>query len=412
MPYYYARNPAAQGVLPGMGGGGGRRGPKRSRARAPLQQYRSAAEVGPFLPLSMQGQYARPIGPRPARKKKRKTAAASRPRKKRSTRRTGLAKLSPAQRAAFSKMIAARGRKRPKKRAKAASRRWAARRPQWKRGFRTAPFDFATPLSPRSRKKAKRLQWKKRSKKSKRRTPYYTAARYKGQQRRSIKAHSKRRAAGKKTRGYMRAVTMIPAGARVAGLVRVNPRTGEVTMSRRSMIVANPRRRRGGGRRRNPSRYRGRRVGNPGFSPSGLIQTAQRVVLPQVAGAAGGFVAGFVDSKFLARRPMLSILSKLVIGTLGVTALRNNQPLALGFAGGVSGSLGYAFAAKMGGGMVAPTRGLAMQGIAELASDDPEIAAMLADSEDLADLVTAGEIADGVLADIADDEMIEEIVEE
>lgn len=125
------------------------------------------------------------------------------------------------------------------------------------------------------------------------------------------------------------------------------------------------------------------------------MATLKNVAMPMAAGGAGGFVAGFVDAKFTGTKPLISMLTKVGLGVGGAILLKRKPQLALGFAGGVIGSLGYSMGIKMGGGMVAPTPGTALKGIADMASEDPELAAMLSDAEDLEDLVIAGDIADG-----------------
>jgi len=79
-------------------------------------------------------------------------------------------------------------------------------------------------------------------------------------------------------------------------------------------IVANPRR-----RRKSSRRHHARRARNPG---SALMTTAKAALMPMAAGAGAGALAGYVDTKFLANRPTVSILAKVALGIVGAVALR------------------------------------------------------------------------------------------
>ena len=174
---------------------------------------------------------------------------------------------------------------------------------------------------------------------------------------------------------------------------KINPAIGG-TMSR--ALVANPRR----GRKRraaatNPRRKRrnpSRRRRNPGRrhyrrNPSGLMNAAMGSILPMGLGGIGGAIAGFADAKLMSDMPVMSALSKVATGALGAVLLRRRPALAFGWAGGVMGSFGYSMGVKAAGGLVAHNPTTALKGIADMASDNPEMAALL---EGLGDLEPAG----------------------
>ncbi len=169
---------------------------------------------------------------------------------------------------------------------------------------------------------------------------------------------------------HMRARRTIRAGQRVAGLVRINPRTGAITMPR--VLVANPRR-----KRKNPRRHHhARRARNP---MSSMISTAKAIVLPMGAGAAAGAAAGFLDAKYLSARPTVGILAKLALAFGGAFALRKKHPaIAMGWAGGMVGATGYQFGVKFGGGHVALNGLQGLKGLADMAAEDPEVADLIA----------------------------------
>lgn len=175
---------------------------------------------------------------------------------------------------------------------------------------------------------------------------------------------------------HMRARRTIKPGQRIAGLIRINPRTGAIVMSRAK--VANPRR-----KRRNPRRhYRAR---NPG---SALMSTAKAALVPMVAGTAAGAMSGYIDAKWLSTRPTVSVLTKVGLGILGAIALRRRSPTAaMGFAGGMLGATGYSYGVKFGGGHVALNGMQGLKGLADMAADDPDTANLIAG---LADVVPDG----------------------
>lgn len=151
--------------------------------------------------------------------------------------------------------------------------------------------------------------------------------------------------------------------------------------------VANPRRRRRSRRHHASNPRRRRRVGgrrrrttrNPGRM-GGIVSTFKRQVPTMVGGFTGGAVAGIVDAKLLAgRSTIVSMLGRVGLAVGGALALRKRPALASGFVGGVIGSLGYSAGVKLLGGLVATSKGKALQGLADMADEDPELAAVLGD---------------------------------
>lgn len=136
---------------------------------------------------------------------------------------------------------------------------------------------------------------------------------------------------------------------------------------------------------RNPRRRHHRRTRrNPGM-PGGFIKAAMSSVMPMGLGGIGGALTGVIDSKLLANKPLVSALSKIVLGGVGAAVFRKRPPLAYGWAGGVMGSLGYSLGVKVAGGLVAGNAKQAMKGLADLASEDQEVAALLEGMGDLVD---------------------------
>ena len=94
-------------------------------------------------------------------------------------------------------------------------------------------------------------------------------------------------------------------------------------------------------------------------------------------GGLGGAACGLVDAKFLSDKPVISALSKVALGAAGAAVLRRRPALAFGWAGGVMGSFGYSMGVKAAGGLVAHSPTGALKGIADMAQDNPEMAALL-----------------------------------
>jgi hypothetical protein len=211
----------------------------------------------------------------------------------------------------------------------------------------------------------------------------------------------------KGVRKHMRARRTIRRGQKIAGLVRINPRTGALIMSRAR--VANPGKR----RRKHHRKSRARRTRNPGMM-GGLMSTAKAAVPPMLAGGAAGAIAGYVDTKFLANRPTVSVLAKVGLGIVGAMALRRKHAAAaLGFAGGMLGATGYSYGVKFAGGHVALTGMQGLRGLADMAASDPETANLIAG---LADVVPdqMGDAAQDYDAQLADgeDDQVADIVED
>lgn len=185
-----------------------------------------------------------------------------------------------------------------------------------------------------------------------------------------------------------RAATSIRAGGPIRGkLRRMNPKKKRAAAKRRKprslhyyarqrlpegvpvagSIYKNPRRRRrsNGGRRRRS---------NPAFI--GRLLDFKALLGPAIAGAAAGAVAGFADTKFLSRFGVVGrSLAKIAVAAVGGAVLRKKPALASAFIGGVTATIGYDFAMKAAGGVVAPTSAAAAAdvkaGMGDLAITDP-----------------------------------------
>lgn len=163
----------------------------------------------------------------------------------------------------------------------------------------------------------------------------------------------------------------------------------------------------------NPRRRRARRVRNPGTMARGFVKSAMSSLLPMGLGGIGGALSGFADAKFMADKPLISAISKVVLGAGGAALLRKRPALAFGFAGGVMGSFGYSMGVKAAGGLVATSPQAALKGIADMANDDPAMAALL---EGLGELTTDDGVGDAGGEDYVDaladtDEDLAEFVE-
>lgn len=177
---------------------------------------------------------------------------------------------------------------------------------------------------------------------------------------------------------HLRARVAIRAKRKVAGLLVLNPRTGAI-MSR--VLVANPRRRKKHHRRATNPRRR---------NPVGTaVRTVKAQIAPMAAGGAAGMLAGYVDTKWLSDKPLVSILSKIGLGLAGAFVIAKKSPSAAsGWAGGMLSAAGYTQGVKFGGGHVALSGLGALQGVADMAADDPQMANLIAglsDGESLGD---------------------------
>ncbi len=173
-------------------------------------------------------------------------------------------------------------------------------------------------------------------------------------------------------------------------------RAPTTTRRRRPVAVRNPRRRRRVHHRRHYRR-------NPGMG-GGLVKTAMASLLPMGLGGIGGAISGFADAKFMADKPLISALSKVVLGVGGAALLRKRPALAFGFAGGVMGSFGYSVGVKAAGGLVATSPQSALKGIADMANDDPEMAALLEGLGELTPDAGVGDSGDDYANALADSE--------
>ena len=191
---------------------------------------------------------------------------------------------------------------------------------------------------------------------------------------------------------HLRARVSIKAKRKVAGLLVLNPRTGAV-MSR--VLVANPKKKHHARRARNP-------VGT-------AVRTVKAQLLPMGAGAAAGFVAGYVDTKFLSDKPLVSVIGKIVMGVAGAYLIAKKNPsAAAGWAGGALGATGYQQGVKFGGGHVALSGLGALQGVADMAADDPEMANLIADLSDEQDGM--GDAASDYSQALGDEDNVQDIV--
>lgn len=175
----------------------------------------------------------------------------------------------------------------------------------------------------------------------------------------------------------------------------INPRRRRRGM-RRYATVVNPRRRRVQGFRRVRRHLYTR---NPGVG--GIMKMAKNAIMPSVAGLGGGFISGLIDTKIVPKKRLLQGLLKFAAGLGGAFLLRKHAVAAGAFVGSTIGTIGYGFGVRMGGGNVANSKGEVLAGLADMAAEDPELADLVANSENVGDLVTASEIADGEV-EIAD----------
>lgn len=139
---------------------------------------------------------------------------------------------------------------------------------------------------------------------------------------------------------------------------------------RRHTKRSNPRRHR---RRSNPGRRHFRRRRNPGLG--GPIKSVVRALIPS---AAGGLGAGLLDAKIAGNWPMpLRIGAKLVAAALGGAVLRRNPISAAAFMGSMIGSAGYEGGVRLGGGVIATSKGQGMKELAAMAAEDEESLGLL-----------------------------------
>lgn len=214
----------------------------------------------------------------------------------------------------------------------------------------------------------------------------------------------------------------LPRGARVAvsrsgqlSLFTNNPRSKTMARRRRRKnpshaTTVNPRkRRRGRARRRRGYRRVGRLYTK---NPRNVVAMAKNAIMPSAFGVGAGFLAGFIDTKLLAKKRLFQGLAKFGLSVAGAYALRNKPLAAAAWAGSLMGTIGYGYGVKLGGGQVANTAGEVLAGLADMAAEDDGLASLLSDAGgNIADLVTAGELADGEV-EIADADDVADLVME
>lgn len=180
---------------------------------------------------------------------------------------------------------------------------------------------------------------------------------------------------------------------------------------RRHLVAAAPRRRRHHARRRSHAR----RAHNP--MGGGLIRTAKASLMPMALGGLGGAAAGYVDAKFLGAQPTVSILLKIFTAIAGAAVIGRRHPLAAaGWSGGLIGATGYYAGIKMGGGLVALNKKAALAGLADMAADDPDLAAQIAGLgdvvNDMGDDAALGDAANDYNEALSDAEDMADVVDD
>lgn len=142
---------------------------------------------------------------------------------------------------------------------------------------------------------------------------------------------------------------------------------------------------------RKPNPRRRRRARNPSFG--GVMATIKTTIPPMLLGGAAGLGAGYIDAKFLGDKPTISLVSKLTLALLGAAMIGRKHPMAAaGFAGGMMGSTGYRYGVKFGGGLVGLSPSGTLKGLADMAAENPEMAATIAG---LGDIVESPALGDG-----------------
>lgn len=145
---------------------------------------------------------------------------------------------------------------------------------------------------------------------------------------------------------------------------------------------------------------------NPG---GGFFASAKSIgrnaIKPGLAALAGGAAVGLVASRITS--PVFGALARAATGIAGAALLRRHPAAAWSFFGATVGSFGTQIGASLGGGLVAFTKGSLFKGLADMAAEDGEMAALLAGAgvEDIGDLVQMGDIADDddALGDLVND---------
>lgn len=154
---------------------------------------------------------------------------------------------------------------------------------------------------------------------------------------------------------------------------------------RRHHKRSNPHRRR---RRSNPGRRHHRRR-NPGLG--GGVRSIVKTAIPA---AIGGLGAGFLDAKVTGDLPLpLRLGAKLLAAGVGGAFMRGNPVRAAAFMGSMIGSAGYEAGVRLGGGVVATSKGQGMKELAAMAAEDEESLGLL--TEELHGMGLLTEMGDG-----------------
>lgn len=181
----------------------------------------------------------------------------------------------------------------------------------------------------------------------------------------------------RRSRGGKRRTTRRKKGAH--SMARRRRRSVGARRSRRAVMVNPPRRRHGrrvrhGGRRR--MHHRRRR--NPGMG-GGIKGALKTVFMAAIPALGGGFVANFIDAKFLAdKNIVVRILAKLAQAGAAAMLFRNKPVIAYATMGAIIGSVGGDFGTRMAGGVVVGATPVAKaQGVAALITEDPRTMGVL-----------------------------------
>jgi hypothetical protein len=151
---------------------------------------------------------------------------------------------------------------------------------------------------------------------------------------------------------------------------------------RAAVIMVNPRRRRRAhARRRNPSHRRRRfsRRRNPGMSSGGIKGAVRSVFMAAIPAVGAGFVANFIDAKFLsAQNIVVRVLAKVAQAAAAAMLFRGKPVMAYSAMGGVLGSIGGDFGTQFAGGAVVGATPVAKAaGVAALITEDPRTMGVL-----------------------------------
>jgi hypothetical protein len=190
--------------------------------------------------------------------------------------------------------------------------------------------------------------------------------------------------------------TINPGGRYMSTALTANPRRRR--RKRSNPASTNPRRRRRKARNPRHAHHRRRRTARNPLG-GGFLKSMGAAVLPVGLGAAGGAVAGFLDTQFFDGKPTLSGVTKVGLALVGAAAMRKHPRVAISWASSLASSFGYSVGVKLGGGIVAHSPKGALKGIAEMSQDSPEMAALLEGVED-----DVGDADDGV-GDLVEDQV-------